>query len=217
MLGFKVLEAVNDSGRLGRIILVAPNDVQEAFGIRIPNKLNDTGDLAKNIAMAIRELKSMGDCTSRVAIITTDLPYIEAKHIQAFLDACPETADICVPLVSKDEYLDRFPSASGTFFKLRDGQWTLGCIYLIKPDVFLRILPEVERAVANRKNKLAMAKLFGAGFVWKYLTKSITSAEVAKKAETLLSCRLSLIKNGPAEFAYDVDDIADYEYALRDK
>ena len=217
MLGFRVLEAVNDSGRLGRIILVAPKDVQDAFGIRIPNKLNDTDDLTKNVAMAIRELKSMGDCTSRVVIVTTDLPYIEGKHIQAFLDACPEDADICVPLISKDQYLDRFPSAAGTFFKLKDDQWTLGCIYLIKPDVFLRVLPEVEKAVANRKNKLAMAKLFGGGFVWKYLTKSIGSADVARKAETILSCRIALIKNGPAEFAYDVDDINDYEYALRDK
>ena len=217
MVGFKVLEAVNDSNRLGRIMLVAPREVQDAFGIRVPNKLNDTGDLTKNIAMAIRELKSMGDITSRVAIITTDLPYLEGKNIQAFLDACPDDADICVPLITKEEYVDRFPSASGTFVKLRDGEWTLGCIYLMKPDVFLRILPEVERVVANRKKKLAMAKLLGGGFVWKVITKAITSSEVARKVETILGCRVALIKNGPAEFAYDIDDIVDYEYALRNK
>ena len=217
MIGFKVLEAVNDSNRLGRIMLVAPKEVQDAFGIRVPNKLNDTGDLAKNIAMAIRELKSMGDCTSRVAIITTDLPYLEGKNIQAFLDACPDDADICVPLISKEEYLDRFPSASGTFVKLRDGEWTLGCIYLMKPDVYLKILPEVERVVANRKKKLAMAKLLGGGFVWKVLTKAITSTEVARKVETILGCRVALIKGGPCEFAFDIDDIVDYEYALRNK
>ena len=137
--------------------------------------------------------------------------------MQDFLDACPDDADICVPLISKAEYIDRFPSATGTFVKLRDGEWTLGCIYLMKPDVFLRILPEVERVVANRKKKLAMAKLLGGGFVWKVITKAITSAEVARKVETILGCRVALIKNGPAEFAYDVDDIADYEYALRNK
>ena len=217
MVGFKVLEAVTDSARLGRIMLVAPREVQDAFGIRIPNKLNDTGDLTKNISMAIRELKSAGDCTSRVAIITTDLPYLEGKNIQAFLDACPDEADICVPLISKEEYLDRFPSASGTFVKLRDGEWTLGCIYLMKPDVFLRILPEVERVVANRKKKMKMAGLLGFGFVWKVITKSITSSEVARKIETILGCRISLIKGGPAEFAFDIDDITDYEYALRNK
>ncbi len=217
MVGFRVLEAVTDSARLGRVMLVAPREVQDAFGIRIPNKLNDTGDLTKNISMAIRELKNAGDCTSRVAIITTDLPYLEGKNIQAFLDACPDDADICVPLISKEEYLDRFPSASGTFVKLRDGEWTLGCIYLMKPDVFLRILPEVERVVANRKKKMKMAGLLGFGFVWKVITKSITSGEVARKIETILGCRISLIKSGPAEFAFDIDDITDYEYALRNK
>jgi len=217
MVGFKVLEAVNDSGRLNKVVLVAPKEVQDAFSIRIPNKLNDTGDLTKNISMAIRDLKASGDCSSRVAIITTDLPYIEGKNIQAFLDACRDDADICVPLISKDEYLDRFPSATGTFVKLRDGEWTLGCIYLIKPDVFLKIMPEVEKVVANRKSKMKMAKLLGAGFLWKVLTKSITSDDVVRKVETILGCRVGLVKGGPAEFAYDIDDIVDYEYALRNK
>lgn len=217
MLGFKALEAVNDSGRLGKVVLVAPKVVQDMFGIRVPNKINDTGELTKNIAMAIRDLKNSGECSSRIVILTTDLPYVEGKNIQAFLDACPEDADICVPLISKDEYLDRFPSATGTFVKLKDGQWTLGCIYLIKPDVFMRILPDVERMVANRKKIFSMAKLLGFGFVWKVLTRSITSAEVARKVETLISCRVALVKNGPAEFAFDIDDIADYEYALRNK
>ena len=62
-----------------------------------------------------------------------------------------------------------------------------------------------------------MAKLLGGGFVWKVLTKAITSTEVARKVETILGCRVALIKNGPAEFAYDIDDIVDYEYALRNK
>lgn len=217
MVGFKVLEAVNDSGRLNKVILVAPKEVQDAYGIRVPTKLNETGDLTKNIAMAIRELKSTGEITPRIVILTTDLPYIEGKNIQAFLDACPETADICAPLVTKEEYLDRFPSASGTFVKLRGEQVTLGCIYLIKPDVFLKILPEVEKVVANRKNVLKMAKLLGAGFAWKVITKSVTVDEVVRKVETILGCRISLVRGGPAEFAFDIDDINDYEYALRNK
>lgn len=217
MIGFKVLEAVNDSGRLNKVVLIAPKEVQDAFGIRIPNKLNETGELTKNIAMGIKELQSSGDCSSRVVILTTDLPFIEGKNIQAFLDACPDNADICVPLISKEEYLDRFPGAGGTFVKLQDGQWTLGCIYLVKPDVFLKILPEVERVVANRKKVFSMAKLLGFGFLWKVLTRSITVDQVVRKVETIIGCRFALVKGGPAEFAYDVDDGDDYEYALNNR
>ena len=217
MIGFKVLEAIIDSARLNRVVLVGPKEVQDAFGIRVPNKLNDTGDLTKNITMAIRDLKASGDCSSKVVIITSDLPYVQGKNIEAFLDACRDDADICVPLISKEEYLERFPSASGTFVKLSDGDWTLGCIYLIKPDVFLKIISEVEKVVAKRKNVFAMAKLLGAGFLWKVMTKSISSIEVAKKVETILGCRVGLVQGGPAEFAFDIDDITDYEYALRNK
>lgn len=217
MIGFKVLEAVNDSGHLNRVVLVAPKEVQDAFGIRIPNKLNDTGDLTKNITMAIRDLKAAGGTTSKIIILTTDLPFVEGKNIQKFLEMCDPNADICVPLITKDEYLDRFPSASGTFAKLRDGEVTLGCIYLMNPDVFLRVLPEVEKVVANRKSITKMAGLLGAGFIWKYLTKSLSVSDVVKKVETLIGCRISLVQGGPAEFAYDVDDLKDYEYALANR
>ena len=202
---------------INRVILVAPKEVQDAYGIRVPNKLNDTGDLSKNITMAIRELKADGGTTAKVIILTTDLPFIEGKHIQKFIEMCRPDADICVPLISKDEYLDRFPSASGTFAKLKDGEYTLGCIYLMNPDTFLKILPQVESVVANRKSLPKMAKLLGGGFVWKYITKSLTTTDVVRKVETILGCRVGLVQGGPAEFAYDIDDLKDYEYALANK
>lgn len=214
MLGFKVLQAIIDSQRQNNVVLVAPQEVQDAFGIRIPIKLKETGEITKNIAMAIRELKSQGSITERVIILTTDLPYIEGKHIQAFIDACPPNADICAPLITKDEYLDRFPRASGTFLKLGGEQYTLGCIYLVKPDVFMKVLPDLEKMIANRKSIPKMASLLGFGFLWKILTRSITIPEIVTKVESIVGAKVHLVEGGPAEFAFDVDDIPDYEYAL---
>lgn len=217
MVGFKVLQAIIDSQRQNNIVLVAPQEVQDAFGIRIPIKLKETGEITKNISMAIRELKSQGSITDRVLVITTDLPFIEGKNIQDFIDACPAHADVCAALITKDEYLDRFPRAPGTFLKSGGEQYTLGGIFMFKPDVFLRVVPELDKIIANRKSIPKMASTFGFGFLWKVVTRSITIQEIVTKVESIINAKVHLVEQGPAEFAFDIDDIPDYEYALANK
>jgi hypothetical protein len=217
MVGMKSVFAAKESSKVGRIILVGPQPVKDALGGMVDAVVNDTGDLTRNIKMAMMELKNMGNISRRVLILTTDLPYVEAKHIDAFLDLCPETAEISAPIISDEEYLDRFPSSDSTWAKLRDGNWTIGGAYLVNSEAFMRIIPQVEQVVANRKNVFKLAKLLGGGFAWKVLTKSITVPEVVEKVESVIGCKISAVKKAPAELAFDIDDIKDYEYALRNR
>jgi GTP:adenosylcobinamide-phosphate guanylyltransferase len=216
MIGYKVIDAVLGSQRVGRTVLIASDEVKEKLGGRCTAVLKDTGDLTKNVKMGLQELKSMGNVTNRVLIVTTDLPYLESKLIDQFLDLCPDV-DLAVPLISKEEYLDRFPSATGTFAKLQDGEWTVGCAYLFKPDVFMKALPQIEQVVENRKSVTKLAKILGLGFLWKVMTRAISVPEVVSKVESVIGCKIAAVKGGPAELAFDVDDIPDYEYALRNK
>lgn len=216
MIGYKVIDSVLGSDRVGRTVLIASEDVKAKLGGRCTSVLNDTGDLTKNVMMGLQELKSMGNVSSRVLIVTTDLPYMETKVLNQFLDLCPDV-DLAVPLISKDEYLDRFPSATGTFAKLRDGEWTVGCAYLFKPDVFIKALPKIQQVVDNRKSVTKLAGILGLGFLWKVKTRAISVPEVVAKIEGVIGCKIAAVQNAPAELAFDVDDIPDYEYALRNK
>lgn len=215
-LGYKAIDAVLGCERLGRVVLIGPQEVRDAIGGRVTACINDTGDLTKNVRMGIQELKSMGGISNRVLILTTDLPYIDSKVLNQFLDLAPD-ADLVAPLISKADYLDRFPSATGTFAKLQDGEWTIGCAYLVKPDVFMKVLPQVEQVVENRKSVPKLAKILGLGFLWKVLTRSITVPQVVAKIESVIGCKVVALEDPPAELAFDVDDIVDYEYALRNK
>lgn len=216
MIGYTVIDAVLGCERVGKTVLVGSQEVRDKLGGRCTATLNDTGDLVKNISMAIQELKSLGGISNRVMIVTTDLPYLDSKIINAFLDLCPD-ADLVVPLISKDEYLDRFPSATGTFAKLKDGEWTIGCAYLMKPEVFTKSLPQIEQVVENRKSVSKLAGLFGLGFLLKVKFGMVSVPEVVSKVEGVIGCKVSPVRQGPAELAFDVDDIPDYEYALRNK
>jgi hypothetical protein len=217
MLGYRAIEAVAESGRLGRTVLVAGPEVNEKLSGRVTATIPDSGDLTKNIQNAIRKLKDMGGMTSRVLILTTDLPYINGKLLNDYLDLCNPASDLTAPVISQNSYSDRFPSSSCTYAKLKDGSWAVGCAYLINPDVFMRILPRVNQVVENRKNPLALAKLLGFGFLTKFLTKSLTVADVVAKIEEVVGAKIQAVQTAPAELAFDVDDIGDYEYALRNK
>ena len=81
----------------------------------------------------------------------------------------------------------------------------------------MRILPRVNQVVSNRKNPVALAKLLGFGFLAKFLTKSLTVADVVAKIEQVVGAKIQAVQTAPAELAFDVDDIPDYEYALRNK
>ncbi len=216
MIGYKVIDAVLGCDRVGRTVLVASQDVKEKLGGRCTSVLNDTGDLTKNISMGLQELKAMGNITNRVLIVTTDLPYMETKVLNEFLDLCPDV-DLAVPLISKDEYLDRFPAATGTFAKLRDGEYTVGCAYLFKPEVFIKALPQIQQVVDNRKSVSKLAGILGLGFLLKVKFKAISVPEVVSKIESVIGCKIAAVRYAPAELAFDVDDIPDYEYALRNK
>lgn len=209
--------ALQESGRVGKIVLVAPEEVALAAGERVDIVVKDTGSLAMNVKFGLQELVNDGLSSSRVLILTTDLPYITGKMINDFLDLCPKTVDFCVPVISDEEYLDRFPGSSSTFAKLADGNYTIGCAYYVEPHAFLKAMPKIEQVIANRKSVPNLAKLIGFKFLWDYLFKKVTVADVVAKIQEITGCTGLAVRKAPPELAFDVDDIPDYEYALRNK
>jgi hypothetical protein len=217
MVGMKSVFAARESKYVNRVVLVGPQAVRDAMGNAVTIALNDTGDLTQNIKLALRELQNQGEMTKRVVILTTDLPFLEAKHLDAFLELCPESADVAAAIVTEEEYIDRFPSSDSTWAKLTDGNFTIGGAYVINPEVFVRTLPKIEEAVANRKSILKLAGMVGLGFALKYKMRKLSLGDVVSKLEEIIGCKVKPITGAPAELAFDIDDIKDYEYALANK
>ncbi|MFZ4509233.1 MAG: hypothetical protein ACOYON_16215, partial [Fimbriimonas sp.] len=108
----------------------------------------------------------------------------------------------------------RFPNSDATFAKLKDGEWTTGCAYLMDVAAFRSSLPYIEAVFQNRKSIVGMAKLFGFGFFLKFITGQITVPLVEGKIRSMLHCSGAAILHSPVELAYDIDDEADLDYAL---
>lgn len=210
----RLIHALRASGRIGRIVLIGPPEVldrPEAQGADFRLEPAETGP--DNIYRGLAALTASDDPPDKVLIVNTDLPFLTPAIVEQFLDNCPPTGDICVPLVARTEWDERFPNMSATFVQLKDGKWTTGCMYLMDVAAMQRIKPAIDRVFKNRKSKFGMARMLGPRFVAKFLLKTLTVADVEAKIVSMLGCTGKAIMNCPPEMAYDIDFQDDYDYA----
>jgi molybdopterin-guanine dinucleotide biosynthesis protein A len=212
----RTLDALRGTGRVGRVILVGTPEVLQHPDATTATEHVPAGTSGPDtIFRGLKHLAGLPNPPDKVLIVTADLPFLTAEMLTGFLDQCPPDRGLCVPLITKTEYQARFPDSTSTFIPLRDESWTAGCAYVMDVEVFKRALPDLERLFQARKSKLKMIQLLGFDFLIKFVLKRLTIKDIEAKIQKLLNCSGKPVLGAPPEFAYDVDDLEDYEYALK--
>lgn len=210
------LAVLKGSGRIGRIVVIGPSAIESAILEGQVDAVLPEGESGpENIYTGLAWLKKTPTPPQQVLVLTADLPFLTKEALEKFLDMCPEHKDICVPLVSKDDFGETFPNTDATFVGLKDGVWTTGCAFVFDANALLRARPHIERVFAKRKSKLGMARLLGIPFVWRWLTKTLTVRDIENKVRSLIGCEGAAVFGSPAELAFDIDYLEDYHYAAQ--
>lgn len=209
------MDALRGLSQIGRIALIGPPEVREHADVRAADLLIEEGATGpENIFRGLSALTASSE-PEKILIVTTDLPFLTTEILARYIELCPPDKDFTVPLIGHHAWHERFPGLGATFVRLKDGLWTTGCAYVATVDGLRRARPHIERVFENRKSKIGMARLLGPGFLLKYLTKSLTVADIEKKVRQILDCSGVAVPNSPPELAFDIDYIDDYEYAQR--
>jgi GTP:adenosylcobinamide-phosphate guanylyltransferase len=213
----RTLAALRATERVGRIVIVGPRDVLDHPDARRADAvLPEGGDSGPaNILRGLEWLHQFGGGADRVLVVTTDLPFLTPRALTNFLDACPANLDICVPVLTRGEFRARFPDFRITCVRLRDGDWTMGCAFLVNPQAIAENRGLIERTFAARKSPLAMARLLGVGFLLRFAARRLTVPEVERRGGELLNCAAGAITGCPPELAFDIDTPQEYEYAAQ--
>jgi len=211
----RTLDALNESGRVSQTVVIGTKEVLESpEAAKATQTLPAGGSGPENILKGLKLVINRPNPPKKVMIVTTDLPFLTPEIIKDFVDKCPEDRDICVPLVTQQQYIDRFPNATATFIRMKDNQWTTGGAFLIDVQAFQVAMPHIEKLFQNRKSKLGMVKLLGPKFLFKFVRKTLTVPDVEAKIRDMLGCSGSAVLDSPPELAYDIDDLEDYNYAM---
>lgn len=209
----RILQALKQSGVVGRIAVIGPHAVISHDDCRCDFHLPERESGPKNIVSGLAALCEGGD-PERVLICTSDLVFLTPDAIREFVERCGEK-DFYAPLITREEWEDAYPMSTATFVKLKEGDFTLGCLYNVRVAALKRALAHVETVFERRKSKLGMANMLGWKYVFKYLFRQLSLVELLGRIEEILGCSVEPVAGAAPEFAFDIDAIDDYHYALQ--
>jgi hypothetical protein len=212
----RTLEVLRGTRRIGRIAVIGPGGVEaHSSGGLADVVLPENGASGPaNIFQGLEWLRqARGRYPERVLILTTDLPFVTPEAIVGFLDRCPRDLDACLPLIRRGDLEARFPGLGKRYARLRDGDWTLGCAFLIDPAAVVSSRPMIERMFAARKSLIRMAWLLGPLFIIRLLTRRLTVAHIERRGLQIFGCTGTAVLGCAPELALDIDRREDYRYA----
>lgn len=211
----RTIEALRGSSRIRRIVVVGSQEVLNHSDVKLADaSFLAVGSSPQNINLGVSELLKLDFPPEKVVIVTADLPFLTSKTVDTFLDSCPPESDFCLPLVSKEDFDEKFPNTSATFVKLAQGELTAGCMYLTSVRGLKVATPHLEELFKKRKSKVGMAMILGPSFVWDLMVRKLTVPVIEAKVQELLNVRGKAIPDSPAELALDIDYVEDYHYVV---
>ncbi|TYQ14812.1 UNVERIFIED_CONTAM: Molybdopterin-guanine dinucleotide biosynthesis protein A [Acetivibrio alkalicellulosi] len=202
-----VIEALKKSNDIGKIVVVGPlEDLDSYLNGKVNDIIDSKGSIVQNL---IKGIKYFGT-DEHLLVCTSDIPLITPEAINDFILKAKELeADFCYPVIEKTVNNKMFPEVERTFVKIKEGSFTGGNIFHMKPAVIETSVPLIEKLMDSRKNPFKMARLFGLGFFIKLLTGRLSIAIAEKKIFDILNVKAKCIISQYPEIGNDVDKLSD--------
>lgn len=147
-----------------------------------------------------------------VLVATADIPLLTAEAVNDFLAQCGKVeADLYYPIVPKEVNELNFPGNKRTYVRLREGVFTGGNLFLVRPGIVEQCALVAEKFIAERKHPLVLCRMLGWSFVIRFLLGVLCLADVQQRVAELLGVRGAVVKSPFAELGIDVDKPSDLE------
>ena len=208
-----VLKALRKSPGVGGITVVGnPERLNPYLGNILDKIIPEGQSLQENF---FNGLQSLADA-DYVLCSSADIPLISSEIIDnLFAQFSRDEADIYYPIVPMHVVEAKFPGGKRTVQKLKEGEFTGGNIFLLKPKAILDNRDKIDHVITARKNKPELVKLFGITFIIRYLTGSLGLPGLEAKAQSILGAKVKAVICPHPEVGFDIDKPDDYELALK--
>jgi GTP:adenosylcobinamide-phosphate guanylyltransferase len=153
---------------------------------------------------------------SDVLVSTCDIPLVSAASFEELIvKTRARNLEACYPIVRRAVCEAQFPEGKRTYGHVKEGAFTAGNAVIVQSHVIEPMLDFFKASYNARKNPLAMARLFGAGFLVKALSRQLRVSEAEATMSRLLGCRAGAIEMDDAAIAFDIDKLEHYEAARK--
>jgi len=206
-----VVKALEEFSCVDQIALVGPvAELKNNYGDRPRIKLVAVGKtVMESVLNGVKALS-----TSKYVLITSsDIPLISPAALKDFIEACIKKgeADLYYPIIEKRLSESKYPGAIRTYVHFREGTFTGGNIFLVRPKVIEPRMELTEKLISLRKSPLALCRVIGMGFILKYLFRRLSIREAEEKFSKLLDIKGVAVSCMYPEIGMDIDKPSDLE------
>ncbi|HOC93097.1 MAG TPA: nucleotidyltransferase family protein [bacterium] len=203
-----VVDALRGTPEIGEIVVVGlKQPLEEVLGGRVDAVLESKPGMLDNLKMGVERFKNK----KRMLVATCDIPLVKPEMIEGFLRACKkEQADLYYPIVEKKLNDQKFPETKRTYFRLKEGVFTGGNVFLLNPAALLENWGYIDRILAARKKPWKIVGMLGFGFIVGFLLHRLSIPVIEQKVERITGCKGKPVMTQYPEIGVDVDKESDY-------
>jgi molybdopterin-guanine dinucleotide biosynthesis protein A len=192
-----------------RIAVVGDDEVRAHLGARVEHVIAAAESGTENVARALAAWPG-----ERLLYLTSDIPFATGAAIAAFV-AKSAGCGAAMALADDAAYRAAYPGAPEHSVKLGAERFANGSAFVLAPDVAERAVALAQRFFTARKSLVRMAMILGPALIARYAVKRLTVADIEARADRDLGGPCRGIRDASPALCFDVDDVADYRYALR--
>lgn len=192
-----------------RIAVVGGDDVRRACEPSVERVIDESTDGAENLRRAL----SAWDTTAPLLYLTSDMPFITADALRAFLARVPP-GTLALPLCEWSDFVRRFPQAPPFGIELAGEKVVNGGAFVIPAGAQERIERFARQFFDARKSVWRMAKLAGPALLLQFAFRRLGVSRIEMRASRLLDVSALAVRSAPPELAFDVDGLEEYRYAI---
>jgi GTP:adenosylcobinamide-phosphate guanylyltransferase len=208
-----VVDALRSAETVAEIALVVPSaESLGAWADKVDRLVVSDASFIDNAIAGAESFQS----GRHVLGATGDLPALTPEAIDDFVtQSLDAEAEFSYPLIRAEDMEAQFPGSERTYVKVAGGRVTGGNLVVCSAELLKRNHDIGQRLFDTRKSPVAMARVIGIPFIFKYLTGRLRVDDVERKMAQLLGARCSAIYTSYASIGADVDKPIDVVVASR--
>lgn len=141
-----------------------------------------------------------------------DIPLIAPGMIGRFVETCGGmSGDIFAALLAREIFAEKFPTTKRTYGRLKEGSFTTGNVFLLKPSALRDNWGHIDDVIAARKSPLKLVRLIGFMNIIRFVFKQLSLARAEKTVQNILGVEGHCAPCIDPEIGIDVDKVVDYE------
>ncbi len=208
-----VIDALRAAETVAEIALVVPSaDDLGAWADKVDRLVVSDASFIDNAIAGAEQF----DSGRHVLGATGDLPALTPEAVDDFVtQSLNAGAEFSYPLIRAEDMESQFPGSERTYVKVAGGRVTGGNLVVCSAELLKRNHDIGQRLFETRKSPVAMARVIGIPFIFKYLSGRLRVEDVERKMEQLLGARCAAIYTSYASIGADVDKPIDVVVASR--